>query len=87
VGEMWEMKTGPRNIGGFASEDDYMQAQEAWREATATTPGGAGTVGGAGGRTGTAGAAGAGSGTAGGARAAAGAGTTRGGRVGTGARA
>jgi len=34
VGEMWDMKTGPRNLGAFASEEDYAQAQEAWAEAT-----------------------------------------------------
>ena len=34
VGEMWEMKTGPRNLGAFASDEDYAQAQAAWAEAT-----------------------------------------------------
>lgn len=34
VGEMWEMKTGPRNLGAFASDEDYAQAQKAWAEAT-----------------------------------------------------
>ena len=34
VGEMWDIKTGPRNLGAFASEEDYAQAQEAWAEAT-----------------------------------------------------
>lgn len=39
VGEMWEMKTGPRNLGAFASEDDddYAQAQQAWADAAAAT--------------------------------------------------
>ena len=36
VGEMWEMKTGPRNLGAFASDEDYAQAQAAWAEATET---------------------------------------------------
>ena len=36
VGEMWEMKTGPRNLGAFASEEDYAQAQGAWTRATET---------------------------------------------------
>ena len=36
VGEMWEMKTGPRNLGAFASEEDYAQAQQAWADASAT---------------------------------------------------
>lgn len=48
IGEMWEMKTGPRNLGAFASDDDYARAQAAWAEATganrvdanATSPGG-----------------------------------------------
>ena len=47
IGEMWEMKTGPRNLGAFASDDDYARAQAAWAEATganrvdanATSPG------------------------------------------------
>ena len=26
IGEMWEMKTGPRNLGAFASDDDYAGA-------------------------------------------------------------
>ena len=34
VGEMWDIKTGPRNLGAFASEEDYAQAQAAWAEAT-----------------------------------------------------
>jgi hypothetical protein len=34
VGEMWEVKTGPRNLGAFASDEDYAQAQKAWAEAT-----------------------------------------------------
>lgn len=34
IGEMWEMKTGPRNLGAFASDEDYAQAQAAWAEAT-----------------------------------------------------
>jgi hypothetical protein len=33
---MWEMKTGPRNLGAFASDEDYAQAQAAWAEATET---------------------------------------------------
>ena len=37
VGEMWEIKTGPRNLGAFASDEDYAQAQQAWAEATTTT--------------------------------------------------
>ena len=36
VGEMWEIKTGPRNLGAFASEEDYAQAQAAWARATET---------------------------------------------------
>ncbi len=36
VGEMWEMKTGPRNLGAFASEEDYAQAQQDWADATST---------------------------------------------------
>ena len=32
VGEMWEMKTGPRNLGAFASDEDYAQAQAQWME-------------------------------------------------------
>jgi hypothetical protein len=36
VGEMWEIKTGPRNLGAFASDEDYAQAQAAWAAATAT---------------------------------------------------
>jgi len=34
VGEMWDIKTGPRNLGAFASEEDYAQAQATWAEAT-----------------------------------------------------
>jgi hypothetical protein len=34
VGEMWEIKTGPRNMGAFASDEDYAQAQAAWTAAT-----------------------------------------------------
>jgi len=33
---MWEMKTGPRNLGAFASEEDYAQAQQDWADATST---------------------------------------------------
>jgi len=36
IGEMWEMKTGPRNMGAFASDEDYAQAREQWAAATAT---------------------------------------------------
>jgi hypothetical protein len=32
VGEMWEMKTGPRNMGAFASDEDYAQAQQDWAD-------------------------------------------------------
>ena len=37
VGEMWEIKTGPRNLGAFASDEDYAQAQAAWAAATSTS--------------------------------------------------
>jgi hypothetical protein len=38
VGEMWEMKTGPRNLGAFASEEDYAREHQNQRaEATRAT--------------------------------------------------